>query len=89
VPHWPPEGEPLPYFGTSPAARAPAHVAALDGLRGFAVLLVFCVHAAGNAAAVVAGIDLGHACPHGRSARCSGCSDPTTVYSCSSSCRVT
>ena len=61
MPHWPPEGEPLPYFGTSPAARAPAHVAALDGLRGFAVLLVFCVHAAGNAAAVVAGIDLGHA----------------------------
>jgi peptidoglycan/LPS O-acetylase OafA/YrhL len=38
----------------------PRHVAALDGLRGFAVLLVFCVHAAGNAAAVVAGLDLGH-----------------------------
>jgi peptidoglycan/LPS O-acetylase OafA/YrhL len=34
-------------------------VGALDGLRGFAVLLVFCVHAAGNAAAVVLGLDLG------------------------------
>ena len=32
---------------------APSRYAALDGLRGFAVLLVFCVHAAGNTAAVV------------------------------------
>lgn len=31
--------------------------AALDGLRGFAVLLVFCVHAAGNAASVALGRD--------------------------------
>ena len=31
---------------------------ALDGLRGFAVLLVFCVHAAGNAAAVLLGTDV-------------------------------
>lgn len=46
-------------FGTTPATRAPTHVAALDGLRGFAVLLVFCVHAGGNAAAVLAGLDLG------------------------------
>ncbi|MCC6194906.1 MAG: acyltransferase [Burkholderiales bacterium] len=30
---------------------------ALDGLRGFAVLLVFCVHAAGNLAAVKLGVD--------------------------------
>lgn len=45
--------------GTTPATRAPTHVAALDGLRGFAVLLVFCVHAAGNTAAVIAGLDLG------------------------------
>ena len=29
----------------------------MDGLRGFAVLLVFCVHAAGNAAFVGWGID--------------------------------
>ena len=50
----------MPRYGPSPAATAPAHVAALDGLRGVAVLLVFCVHAAGNAAAVVAGLDLGN-----------------------------
>ena len=31
---------------------------ALDGLRGFAVLLVFCVHAAGNSAAVALNLDL-------------------------------
>ena len=31
---------------------------ALDGLRGFAVLLVFCVHAAGNAASVFLGTNL-------------------------------
>jgi len=30
---------------------------ALDGLRGFAVLLVFCVHAAGNSAAVALNLD--------------------------------
>lgn len=30
---------------------------ALDGLRGFAVLLVFCVHAAGNSASVALGVD--------------------------------
>ncbi len=42
-------------------ASPPQHVGALDGLRGFAVLLVFCVHAAGNTAAVVAGLDLGNA----------------------------
>jgi exopolysaccharide production protein ExoZ len=35
-----------------------AHNAALDGLRGFAVLLVFCVHAAGNTAFVGWGLDL-------------------------------
>jgi len=46
--------------GPSPAPSQPRHVGALDGLRGFAVLLVFCVHAAGNAAAVVAGLDLGN-----------------------------
>ena len=51
------EGAPVTPDGSSPSAR---HVGALDGLRGFAVLLVFCVHAAGNAAAVVAGLDLGH-----------------------------
>lgn len=39
-------------------AAAP-RFAALDGLRGFAVLLVFCVHAAGNLAAVALGRDLG------------------------------
>ena len=44
--------------GPRPALTAPRHVVALDGLRGVAVLLVFCVHAAGNAAVVIAGIDL-------------------------------
>jgi len=39
-------------------AAAP-RFAALDGLRGFAVLLVFCVHAAGNLAVVTLGRDLG------------------------------
>ncbi|MFO1414690.1 MAG: acyltransferase [Burkholderiales bacterium] len=34
--------------------------AALDGLRGFAVLLVFCVHAAGNAVEVSSRLDLDH-----------------------------
>jgi len=42
------------------SAAAP-RFAALDGLRGFAVLLVFCVHAAGNAAHVAFGRDLGTA----------------------------
>ncbi len=41
---------------TAPAPPA-GHYDALDGLRGFAVLLVFCVHAAGNAAAVTLGVD--------------------------------
>jgi peptidoglycan/LPS O-acetylase OafA/YrhL len=45
--------------GSWPAPPQTRHIGALDGLRGFAVLLVFCVHAAGNAAAVVAGLDLG------------------------------
>ena len=40
------------------AARAGSHNRALDGLRGFAVLLVFLVHAAGNTAFVVWGLDL-------------------------------
>jgi peptidoglycan/LPS O-acetylase OafA/YrhL len=40
-------------------AASPDHrYAALDGLRGFAVMLVFCVHAAGNAAAVSWHLDL-------------------------------
>jgi len=39
-------------------ASVGAHNYALDGLRGFAVLLVFCVHAAGNAAFVGWGLDL-------------------------------
>jgi peptidoglycan/LPS O-acetylase OafA/YrhL len=47
--------------GSSTVPSQSRHVGALDGLRGFAVLLVFCVHAAGNAATVVAGLDLGHA----------------------------
>jgi peptidoglycan/LPS O-acetylase OafA/YrhL len=38
------------------AAEANRYLA-LDGLRGFAVLLVFCVHAAGNVAAVALGVD--------------------------------
>lgn len=37
---------------------AAGRYAPLDGLRGFAVLLVFCVHAAGNAAAVGWHLDL-------------------------------
>jgi len=37
-------------IASSPDVRA--NYAALDGLRGFAVLLVFCVHAAGNAGSV-------------------------------------
>lgn len=41
------------------AAAPTGRFAPLDGLRGFAVLLVFCVHAAGNAAHVALGRDLG------------------------------
>jgi exopolysaccharide production protein ExoZ len=46
--------------GTTPTAlpSAARHTAALDGLRGFAVLLVFCVHAAGTAAILFLGTDL-------------------------------
>jgi exopolysaccharide production protein ExoZ len=40
---------------TAPADSSGHHYAALDGLRGVAVLLVFCVHAAGNSAFVVLG----------------------------------
>jgi len=40
------------------AAAPTGRFAPLDGLRGFAVLLVFCVHAAGNAAAVAWHLDL-------------------------------
>jgi peptidoglycan/LPS O-acetylase OafA/YrhL len=40
-----------------------AHYQSLDGLRGFAVLLVFLVHAAGNAASVLWGLDLERASP--------------------------
>jgi peptidoglycan/LPS O-acetylase OafA/YrhL len=36
----------------------PRRYAPLDGLRGFAVLLVFCVHAAGNAASICWHVDL-------------------------------
>ena len=44
---------------TQPAVALEArHNAALDGLRGFAVLLVFCVHAAGSAAILFLGRDL-------------------------------
>jgi len=53
-------GAPVTPDGPSSAPLQPRHVAALDGLRGFAVLLVFCVHAAGNTAVAVAGLDLGH-----------------------------
>ena len=42
---------------TAPLDRSGHHYAALDGLRGVAVLLVFCVHAAGNSAAVVLGVN--------------------------------
>jgi len=45
--------------GTPPLRRASGHFDALDGVRGFAVLLVFCVHAAGNAAAIALGLDFG------------------------------
>jgi exopolysaccharide production protein ExoZ len=43
---------------TARATASGHRYAALDGLRGFAVLLVFCVHAAGNAAAVAWQVDL-------------------------------
>jgi peptidoglycan/LPS O-acetylase OafA/YrhL len=42
---------------TAPQDSTGHHYAALDGVRGVAVLLVFCVHAAGNASAVVLGAD--------------------------------
>jgi peptidoglycan/LPS O-acetylase OafA/YrhL len=42
---------------TAPLERSGHHYAALDGLRGVAVLLVFCVHAAGNSASVVLGVN--------------------------------
>ena len=45
--------------GTAPLRRTSGHLDALDGVRGFAVLLVFCVHAAGNAAAIALGLDFG------------------------------
>lgn len=43
--------------GAAPFAGERGRYDALDGVRGFAVLLVFCVHAAGNAAAVALGVD--------------------------------
>ncbi len=43
--------------GATPSSPAILHFAALDGWRGFAVLLVFCVHAAGNATGVLFGVD--------------------------------
>ena len=43
----------------SPSPSSTRHYEALDGLRGFAVLLVFCVHAAGNAAGVLFGMETG------------------------------
>ncbi|MEP7329927.1 MAG: acyltransferase [Betaproteobacteria bacterium] len=43
---------------TASGCAAPHHVRALDGLRGVAVLLVFCVHAAGISASVIFGADL-------------------------------
>jgi len=45
-----------PPVNPSPAGRNTP----LDGLRGFAVLLVFCVHAAGNASIICWGLDLEH-----------------------------
>jgi peptidoglycan/LPS O-acetylase OafA/YrhL len=42
---------------TAPQDSTGHHYVALDGLRGVAVLLVFCVHAAGNSAGVVLGAD--------------------------------
>ena len=47
--------------GTVPPRKTSGHFDALDGVRGFAVLLVFCVHAAGNAAAIALGLDFGQA----------------------------
>jgi exopolysaccharide production protein ExoZ len=46
--------EPTP----SPSPPAGRRHVALDGLRGFAVLLVFCVHGAGNAASAFLGTNL-------------------------------
>jgi exopolysaccharide production protein ExoZ len=47
--------------GTTPQRRSSGHFDALDGVRGFAVLLVFCVHAAGNAAHAAFGANFGQA----------------------------
>ncbi len=44
--------------GTAPLPGAAGRYDALDGIRGFAVLLVFCVHAAGNVAGAVVGVNL-------------------------------
>ena len=48
---------PMTATDTAPRDSTGHHYAALDGLRGVAVLLVFCVHAAGNAAAVALDVD--------------------------------
>ena len=76
---------------TAPQDSTGRHYAALDGLRGVAVLLVFCVHAAGNAAAVVFDADFDRvpfrvARDDRASACCSGCTRRTTAFSCSSCC---
>jgi peptidoglycan/LPS O-acetylase OafA/YrhL len=47
--------------GTAPQRSSSGHFDALDGVRGFAVFLVFCVHAAGNAAHAAFGANFGEA----------------------------